>query len=156
MPQVLFRRPFRTPLEHFPPSRGGKSSTVSEEIIEKHGLPPDAKVLDEDYVPPAEQPQNYETVDDTAAKVEVEVAKRVEEELAKREAIERAKQVTAEAQAADDEEEGDLLDGNVASITSRLDELEADQLEDLLAREKTKRKRKGVIVAIEAALEEFD
>ncbi len=158
MPRVLLKRPFQTPVERYPRAEDGEPCFIPQQVIDKHGLPPDAEVVDEDYVPPAQRPaEDDQPAEVVAANMEAEIQKRVEEELAKRDAAARAEKVAEEA---DEEETGgeaeDVLKLSVAEITERLEELDADELEALLAREQAGKNRKGVITSIQAALEDFE
>lgn len=179
MVRVLLKRNFRTPAGRFSRSIDGVPTPIPEKVIKLYGLPRDAVRVDDNYIPPALRD------DDTDLSLEVSAAeqeRRIREEVdARTKEIERRlreemnQKVAARAAAAADKIEGDgeedslgdgedgdtdpgddILDGTVNEISSRLEEKTKEELLELLDREQKGKTRKGVVVAIRAALEDLE
>jgi regulator of protease activity HflC (stomatin/prohibitin superfamily) len=148
----------------FARSQEGVPTLIPQRVLNKFPLPRDAVIVDSDYVPPFQrEPEDDIGVGMTAAQIEAEIQRRVAAQVANAEAKARGakNQKTADAsdkaaeKAEKKEAEGeDILDKSIEEITPLLVEMSVEALEDLLEREKAGKTRKGLVIAIEAELED--
>jgi len=154
--RVLLKREYRTPLGRFAKSIDGVPTEIPQAVIRRYPLPKDAEVVGEDYIVPSEREDVYATsADMTSAEIEAEIARRVNERIAAQEAGARGAKNAAIADASEAAADADdILDESIAAITEALPGMSEDELVDLLHREREGKTRKGVVLALEAALEE--
>lgn len=164
MPDVLLKRTFVCPDGRFKPAPNGETVSIPNKIIAKYGLPSSARIVDENYVPPAKakQQEDDETVSMTAARMEAEIRRRAEieadkiaaERLAKMEAVEMTEEFQQEEVGADTDDIADVLGNSVKDVIAVLGDYGVEDLEYLLEAEKEGKNRGSLLVELEAVIED--
>ena len=158
---VLLKRDWRTPMGRFRRSLDGIPTEIPKKVLRRHKLPSGAQLVGPDYVVPSQRDEDHESIELTAAKQEAEVNRRVNEELDRRERerLQALREKSAEGSREDAPTpapfDNSILDGSIQEITKLLDGKSREELEYLLEMEDGGKTRKGVIVALEAALEDL-
>jgi len=163
MPRVLFKRPWRTPHGRFEKSRDGVPSEVPERSLRRFPLPSDAEIVSADYIPPSDREPDDELADasgKTAAQIEAMVLQRADALIARREAEARGAKAEGVAKVAEKvaaKELADNLKGDAATVKGNIDEVNnLEDLRELLTLEEANGKRKGVLVGIQAAIDDLE
>ena len=146
----------------FDRSTDGVPTLVPRSVLESYPLPTDAVIVDKDYVPPDARQELSPRSDMSVHEQETEINRRVNAVLALREAEERGRKMQGVADKADEIAASNavpklgLLEGNVADVKTAIEGLgTAEELQALLEEESSGQRRKGILIAIEARLEDL-